>query len=54
MNLQEAADYLRVSARLVEKLVSQHRLKPARINRRLIFKRSELDRYVDLQMARCA
>lgn len=54
LNLLEAADYLRVSDRLIEKLVSQRRLKPARINRRLIFKRTELDRYAELQMARCA
>lgn len=51
LDLKESADYLRVSARLVQKLVAARRLRPSRIGRRLIFKRAELDRYVDLQTA---
>lgn len=51
MNIQEAADYLRVSVRLIQKLLASRKLKAARLGRRLVFKRSELDRYVDLQFA---
>jgi len=51
MNLKEAADYLRVSTRLVETLCASRRIRPAKVNRRLIFKRAELDRFIDLQIA---
>lgn len=55
MNIQEAADYLRVSVRLVQKLVAAGSLRPARIGRRrLVFQRSELDRYVAIQTALAA
>lgn len=51
LNLIETADYLRVCERTVRSLVTNRRLRPARIGRRLIFKRSELDRFLDLQTA---
>jgi excisionase family DNA binding protein len=54
MNTAEAAEYLRVSVRLVQKLVQTRKLRPARIGRRLIFQRSELDRFVALQCALAA
>ncbi len=54
MNISEAADYLRVSVSLMQKLVAARKLRPARIGRRLIFLRTELDRYVELQMALAA
>ncbi len=49
MNIQEAAEYLRVSVRLIQKLTANRRLRAAHVGRRLIFKRAELDRYIDLQ-----
>lgn len=54
MDRKEAASYLRVSVRLITNLVASRRLRPARIGRRLVFKRSELDRYLDLLMAQSA
>jgi excisionase family DNA binding protein len=51
LNLPEAADYLRVSVRTVHRLLSARRIRAARIGRRLIFKRAELDRLADLQTA---
>jgi excisionase family DNA binding protein len=51
MNMQEAADYLRVSLRTLGTLVSKRRIRAARIGRRLVIKREELDRFVNLQTA---
>jgi excisionase family DNA binding protein len=51
MDRKEAAEYLRQSVRTITNLVASRRLRPARIGRRLIFKRTEVDRYVDLLTA---
>lgn len=54
MSLAEAAIYIGVSARTLWEEVSKRRVKVARVRSRLIFKRSELDRYVDLLTAQSA
>jgi excisionase family DNA binding protein len=48
MTKVEAADYLRVSPRTLTNLLAARRLRAARIGRRVLFKRAELDRFVDL------
>ena len=48
MRVEEAARYLCVSVKTVRREVESRRLRPARIGRRLIFTRAELDRFVAL------
>ena len=47
----EAAAILRISIRMLTKLVSARKLRPARIGRRVIFKRNDIERFVEVQMA---
>jgi len=54
MNVEEAADYLRISVRQIHRVLKTGSIKRARIGKRLVFKRAELDHYVDLQTALCA
>lgn len=54
MDVNEAADYLRISVRQIHRLVKSRAFKRARIGKRLVFKRAELDHYVELQTALCA
>lgn len=51
MNRQEAAEYLRISLRSITNLVAARKIRPARVGRKLLFKRTELDRFLDLQIA---
>lgn len=51
LNIPEAANYMRVSVRQIHRLVKARKIRAARIGKRLIFKRAELDRFVDLQTA---
>jgi excisionase family DNA binding protein len=48
LSTKEAASYLRISPRHLANLTASCRIKVARIGRRLIYKREELDRYVNL------
>lgn len=50
MNLREAALYLGISPRKLWSEAADRRLKVARIGSRLIFTRTELDRYVAVRM----
>lgn len=54
MNLAEAADYLRVSVRQIERLRQRRELRAVRVGRRLVFRRADLDHYVELQAALAA
>lgn len=54
LNTAQAAQYLTISVRHLKNLLAGRRIKAARIGRRLVFKRSELDRYVDLLLAQSA
>lgn len=54
MTKSEAAEYLRISIRHIQRLVNARQIRPARINRRVLFTRQELDRYVELKMAMSA
>jgi excisionase family DNA binding protein len=51
MNRDEAADYLRVSVRLLTNLVAARKIRGVRIGRRVVFRRADLDHYVDVQAA---
>jgi excisionase family DNA binding protein len=51
MNMEETADYLRVSVRLIQKLVYSRKLRPARVGRRLLFQRAEIDHFVSILTA---
>lgn len=51
MNIPEAASYLRVSVRQVHRLLKARKIRAATIGRRLVFKRADLDRFIDLQLA---
>lgn len=51
MTKAEAADYLRVSGRQVQRWVQQRQIRAARLQRRVLFTRDELDRFVSLRMA---
>lgn len=52
MDVIGAADYLRVSERTVRKLVADSSLRHRRVGRRIIFMRSDLDRYLDRKALR--
>ena len=54
MDVEEAADYLRISVRQIHRLKKGRQIKSARIGKRLLFKRTELDHYIDIQTALCA
>jgi excisionase family DNA binding protein len=47
MDVDEAAAHLRCGRQRIYDLVSQERLVPGRDGRRLLFRRSELDRYLE-------
>jgi len=47
LDVDEAADYLRCSRQRLYDLVSAARLKPGRDGKRLLFRRSVLDRYLE-------
>jgi len=47
LTVEEAADYLRCSRQRLYDLVSAARLKPGRDGKRLLFRRSVLDRYLE-------
>lgn len=51
MTKSEAADYLRVSGRQVQRWVQENQIRPARLQRKPLFTREELDRFVSLRMA---
>lgn len=51
MRIPEAAEYLRVSVRQIHRLVKSRQIRCARIGKRVVFKREELDRFVDLRLA---
>ncbi len=51
MSLQEAAYYVGVSAYKLRTETIAGGIRPARIGRRLIFKRTELDRWLDVLAA---
>ena len=54
MNIREAADFLRVSVSLIEKLRHQRRIKGAKIGRRLVFRLTDLEHFVGVQAMRAA
>jgi excisionase family DNA binding protein len=50
MNLSEAAIYLCVSAKTIRRETYRRSLKVARVGRRLIYRRCDLDRYLELKV----
>ncbi len=50
MNLNEAAIYLCVSAKTIRRETYSRSLKVARVGRRLIYRRCDLDRYLELKV----
>jgi excisionase family DNA binding protein len=47
LSVAEAADYARCSKQRIYDLVAANKLAPGRDGRRLVFRRSELDRYLE-------
>lgn len=54
MSTPEAAAYIGIAVRTLGKLKAARRLKGVHVGRRLIYKRTELDRFVDLLAAQAA
>jgi hypothetical protein len=54
MNSKEAADYLRISPRLLDTLAATRKLVPGRIGRRRIYTKEAIDRFVELLLAQAA
>ncbi len=50
LNLQEAADYLNTTPRWMRRSVAERRLRFTHLGRRLAFRRSWLDHYVESQV----
>lgn len=51
MRMDEAAVYLDISPRLLWSEVTRRRIRVARIGRRIVVPRSELDRYIAVRVA---
>jgi excisionase family DNA binding protein len=47
LTLKEAAEYLHVSERLVQRLIARGELRPIRIGRRVLLHRVELDAFLE-------
>ena len=50
LNLQEAAEYLNTTQRWMRRSVGERRIRFTRLGRRLAFRRSWLDHYVESQV----
>lgn len=50
MNLGEAAHYLRVSSKTLQRETNNRQIRVARIGRRLIYRKADLDRYLELKV----
>ena len=50
MNVGEAADYLRVSAKTLQRETNNRQIRVARIGRRLVYRKVDLDRYLELKV----
>lgn len=50
LNLQEAAQYLNTTARWMRRSVAERRIRFTHLGRKLAFRRSWLDEYVDSQI----
>jgi excisionase family DNA binding protein len=47
LTIAEAADYLRVSQRLVQRLIADGRLRSTRLGRRVLVRRVDVDAYLE-------
>jgi len=50
LNFSEAAEYIGVSEMTVRRMVMRRQIVPVRIGRRVLFLRSELDRFLQASM----
>ena len=50
MNVGEAADYLRVSSKTLQRETNSRQIRVARIGRRLVYRKVDLDRYLELKV----
>ena len=50
MNVGEAADYLRVSSKTLQRETNTRQIRVARIGRRLVYRKVDLDRYLELKV----
>lgn len=50
MNVGEAADYLRVSSKTLQRETNNGQIRVARIGRRLVYRKVDLDRYLELKV----
>jgi len=50
MNVGEAADYLRVSSKTLQRETNNRQIRVARIGRRLVYRKVDLDRYLELKV----
>lgn len=50
MNVGEAADYLRISSKTLQRETNNRQIRVARIGRRLIYRKVDLDRYLELKV----
>jgi len=48
MTLAEAAEYLRLSARTIRRSINEIRPRPFRVGNKLLFKKSDLDRWMEV------
>jgi len=50
MNVGEAADYLRISSKTLQRETNNRQIRVARIGRRLVYRKVDLDRYLELKV----
>lgn len=52
LTLKQASDYLNVSERTLRRQITEGKIAPVRIGRRLLFQRAELDRFLSESVQR--